>query len=255
MTVVGWRQRQRSCRRRYCVCVGAVQLVLLSLPCFCLLTSVGSTLGEHRRDVAVSANLNPHVRSALPSTADFWTWASTTPDSVDNTTTPSPSPLGCAVAVFLHIPKTGGTTLSEDVFEVWRNAFGFRTFRYRLSPAVNEGGTRPAAVLGDSTLARSSDLSPSQSSFGLHTRMSWEQLTSQLVDIGNSTAFSNQDLRSLRVAIELHFCLGLRTTAEALHKIRASLEPRGCNVKTLTLLREPFDHQLSWLGTFRCACR
>ena len=191
----------------------------------------------------LSANEGVH-RSSLPEPSRFLEWAQgqVSLSSAGGQREQgkglsfSPQALGCKVALLLHVPKTGGTTFSQEIFGSWQERLGFHVFRYRLSPGASMTHPEPGLA---------APLDKSRAQFGLHADLSWEKLAERLVQVGLDTL---TDVSSLRVAVELHFCLGLRASVDTLQSIRAALEPRGCTVVVGTLVREPFDHQLSWLG-------
>ena len=164
-------------------------------------------------------------RTQFPSADNFLKWAS------------EPVDVGCSVAILLHIPKTGGTTVAEEVFSFWQQALGFRVFRYRLTDQMSMSALRDMTWKG---LPGSLSIAP---------KASWSQLAQRLNEIAlDRTNHTDADLRHFRLAIELHFCLGLRAVSDQINSFRPHLTERGCSVKVMTLFREPVDHQLSWLG-------
>lgn len=124
----------------------------------------------------------------------------------------------CVVLVYLHVPKTGGTT-QADAFEAWntRGWMASRLFRVGTCETVPPTRTR------DVPLPRY-----------------WPHLLAKLSNM------STPQLEGLRVAVEAHHCLGLRAIAPELRRLRASLEPRGCRVVVFTRLRHPAATAQSW---------
>jgi len=169
-------------------------------------------------------------RSAFPSPDDFAAW-------LEHRQSPQRQ-LGCSVGIFLHIPKTGGTTIADEVFNHWSQTLGFQVFEYRLSTNYSLVKKAPGGP----------QLQPQSSGPALiENGISWPMLVERLVSMGSTS--SSRNISNLRVAVELHFCEGLRAASAQILRIRRSLEPIGCSVAVATLLREPFDQQLSWLGT------
>jgi len=129
---------------------------------------------------------------------------------------------GCALVIFVHVPKTGGCT-QYSIFEKWH---GFVTRSFRLSDHDHATPGRKNSAL-DAAVPRE-----------------YTQLMHYL------TTLEPQDLKGgdHKFAVELHRCHGLRKALADITLARSTFEAQGCPAVVFTTLRQPVAAAQSWQG-------